>query len=155
MRAMAITMRIRPTERRSPRHFATAPRAMEGRCITLCRSNITRRARDFETRTKRGRKALIRFGGVCKLRSADPQGAQASGSSIRSRPPRESSPGGAEQRGAIKMRLAMVGEPVERPLDRRLVVDPGRRAEKREPGRALAVVAEQAMHVSPRYATVR
>src|SRR5271169_4378577 len=41
----------------------------------------------------------------------------------------------------------MVGEPVERALDRGLVADTGRRSERREPRRALAIVGEQPMHI--------
>ena len=44
----------------------------------------------------------------------------------------------------------MRGEAVERRLDERIVRDRARPgAEPREPGRALAVVGEQAVHVSP------
>src|ERR1700722_5689844 len=45
------------------------------------------------------------------------------------------------------MRLAMVGERVERALDRGLVAESGRRSERREPRRALAIVGEQPMYV--------
>ena len=52
-----------------------------------------------------------------------------------------------KQRIAIEMRLAMVGEGVERSLDSRLVADFSRRSERREPRRALAIVGEQPMHI--------
>ncbi len=54
-----------------------------------------------------------------------------------------------EQPVAIEMRLAMVGERVERPLDRGLEADSARRSKQREPGRALAIVGEQSMHIGP------
>ena len=44
----------------------------------------------------------------------------------------------------------MVGERVERALDRGFVVDSRRRSERRKPGRPLAIVGEQPMHIGPR-----
>ena len=46
------------------------------------------------------------------------------------------------------MRLALVGKLIERALDRCFVGDLRSRAKRAEPRRALAIVGEQAMHVS-------
>src|SRR5579872_5770947 len=52
------------------------------------------------------------------------------------------------------MRLAMIGDRIERVLDRSLVVELGCRAKHREPRRALAVVGEQPMDIGARDATI-
>ena len=57
---------------------------------------------------------------------------------------------GRKKRVAIEMRLAMVRECVERLLDRGLIADTARSTKQREPGRALAIVGEQPVHIGPR-----
>src|SRR5271166_548253 len=64
------------------------------------------------------------------------------------------SSGKLEHRVAIEMLFEMVGERVERTLDGLVIGEPGRRAERGEPGRALTVVGEQPMHIGAHDAPV-
>jgi hypothetical protein len=109
----------------------------------------------FKCGTKRGRNPLKTLGGAGKnaakrhtpLEPCSPPHGASGLDRARCTPRQNGLASGSEQRVAIEMRLAMVGERVERPLDRGLVADSGRRSKRREPRRALAVVGEQPMHI--------